>query len=76
MIVEKRIDVRERARETRAIGARMAARFRATQAGRTRRALVVDDGWSAVTDNYLKVRLGQRHTRNEWVDAVIDGEKT
>jgi hypothetical protein len=27
----------------------------------------------AVTDNYLKVRLTERHMRNEWVDAVIDG---
>jgi threonylcarbamoyladenosine tRNA methylthiotransferase MtaB len=65
--------IRERSREIRGMAARMAAQFRASQAGRTRRALVVDDGVSAVTDNYLKVRLGQRHPRNEWVDAVIDG---
>jgi hypothetical protein len=32
----------------------------------------VDDGWSAVTDNYLKVRLPERHARNEWVQARID----
>ena len=66
-------EIRERGREIRAIGARMAASFRASQAGRTRRALVVDDGWSAVTDNYLKVRLGQQHSRNEWVEALING---
>ncbi len=64
--------IRERAREVRAIGARMASSFRASQAGHTRRALVVDDGMSAVTDNYLKVRLDAPHVRNAWVDAVID----
>lgn len=64
-------DIRERAREVRAIGTRMATTFRASQAGHTRRALVVDDGMSAVTDNYLKVRLDSPHARNEWIDAVI-----
>lgn len=64
--------VRERGREIRALGADMARRFRASQAGRTRRALVVDDGLSAVTDNYLKVRLAAPHARNEWIDATID----
>ena len=39
-----------------------------------RRALTVDDGWSAVTDNYFKVRLDEQHPRNQWVDAsAIDG---
>lgn len=57
---------RERGRALRAIGADMARRFRESQAGTTRRALVVDDGWSAVTDNYLKVRLPERRLRNEW----------
>jgi len=66
-------DIRERARDIRAIGTQMATAFRKAQAGHTRRALVVDDGWSAVTDNYLKVRLGERHSRNEWIEAVIDG---
>lgn len=65
--------IRERASEVRAIGATMAASFRSAQAGQARRALVVDDGKSAVTDNYLKVRLPRQHPRNEWVDAVIDG---
>jgi threonylcarbamoyladenosine tRNA methylthiotransferase MtaB len=58
--------VRERGREVRAIGDRMTRRFRESQAGTTRRALSVDDGWSAVTDNYIKVRLGRQHGRNEW----------
>jgi len=54
----------------RAIGAAMARRFRGSQVGTTRRALTVDDGWSAVTDNYLKVGLAARHARNEW--AFVD----
>lgn len=66
------VDIRERAREIRAIGARKASAFRASQAGHTRRALVVDDGMSAMTDNYLKVRLDAPHVRNAWIDAVID----
>ena len=69
------VAIRERGREIRGMAGRMAAEFRASQVGRTRRALVVDDGLSAVTDNYLKVRLAQTRTRNEWVDAVIDGEE-
>ena len=61
--------VRERGRQIRAIGETMARRFRAAQAGTTRRALVVDDGWSAVTDNYIKIRLESQHPRNTWVSA-------
>lgn len=58
--------IRERGREVRSIGELMTRRFRESQAGTTRRALTVDDGWSAVTDNYIKVRLDQQHSRNEW----------
>jgi len=25
-----------------------------------------------VTDNYLKVKLDQRHSRNEWIDVRVD----
>jgi len=67
------VAIRERARVIRGMAGLMAAGFRTSQAGRTRRALVVDDGLLAVTDNYLKVRLTERHMRNEWVDAVVDG---
>lgn len=66
------VTIRERGRVLRSIGQEMAARFRRSQHGTVRRALTVDDGWSAVTDNYLKVKLPQRHERNEWVDARID----
>jgi len=66
--------IRQRGREIREIGERMVRCFRASQAGTSRRALTVDDGWSAVTDNYLKVRLTTQHRRNEWVEVCIDGE--
>ena len=64
--------VRDRGRRIRGIGHEMASRFRQSQRGLTRRALSVDDGWSAVTDNYLKVKLDQRHSRNEWIDVRVD----
>lgn len=63
--------VRERGREVRAIGEALSRRFKESQTGSVRRALTVDDGWSAVTDNYLKVRLDRQHPRNEWVDVRI-----
>jgi threonylcarbamoyladenosine tRNA methylthiotransferase MtaB len=64
--------VRERGRRVRALGQEMASRFRQSQQGSIRRALTVDDGWSAVTDNYLKITLDRRHSRNEWVQVTID----
>ena len=63
--------IRDRARRVREIGAEMSRRFRAAQGGTIRRALVVDDGWSAVTDNYVKVRLEQQAERNTWVDVPL-----
>ena len=63
--------VRERSRILRQLGAEMNRRFRIAQVGTTRRAIVVDDGWSAVTDNYLKVPLAQRAERNTWVDVTL-----
>jgi threonylcarbamoyladenosine tRNA methylthiotransferase MtaB len=64
---------RERGRQLRAIGARLARAFHASQAGTRRRALTVDDGWSAVTDNYFKIRLPVQQPRNEWVEVIIGG---
>jgi threonylcarbamoyladenosine tRNA methylthiotransferase MtaB len=66
--------IRERGRVVREIGERMARRFKASQAGRTLRALTVDDGQSVVTGNYLKLRLDARKTRNEWVDVRVEDE--
>jgi threonylcarbamoyladenosine tRNA methylthiotransferase MtaB len=64
--------IRERGQRLRAIGQDKAARFRQSQRGTVRRALTVDDGRSAVTDNYLKVSLDRPHSRNEWVRVRID----
>ena len=63
--------IRARGAAVRAIGERMARRFRDSQKGTTRCALVVDDGMSAVTDNYQQVRLDAPHMRNEWVQVVL-----
>jgi threonylcarbamoyladenosine tRNA methylthiotransferase MtaB len=63
--------IRDRARRVREMGAAMTRRFRSAQAGAVRRALVVDDGWSAVTDNYVKVRLDQQAERNTWVNVPL-----
>jgi threonylcarbamoyladenosine tRNA methylthiotransferase MtaB len=64
--------IRERGQRVRAIGHQMATRFRQAQLGTVRRALTVDDGLSAVTDNFLKVRLAEKVPRNQWIDARID----
>ena len=53
------------------IGAEMARRFRQSQAGTISRALTLDEGWSAVTPNYLKVRLDRQVARNEWIDVRL-----
>jgi threonylcarbamoyladenosine tRNA methylthiotransferase MtaB len=63
--------IRARGAAVRAIGERMIHRFRDSQKGTTRRALVVDDGMSAVTDNYVKVRLDAARTRNEWIEVRL-----
>lgn len=64
--------IRDRCRILRDLGAAKARAFRASQAGSTVQALVVDDGWSAVTGNYLKVRLDRQHPRNTWVKVTIN----
>jgi threonylcarbamoyladenosine tRNA methylthiotransferase MtaB len=64
--------IRDRGQRLRAIGHEMASRFRRSQAGTVRRALTVNDGFAAVTDNYLKVRLTQQFPRNQWIDALVD----
>jgi len=67
-------EVRERGREVRAIGERMAKQFKASQAGRTIRALTVDEGQSVVTENYLKLHLDVQQPRNEWVFVRVEDE--
>ena len=64
--------IRERGAHVRRVGAQLAKTFRDAQRGSVRRALTVDDGWSAVTDNHFKVRLESQHVRNRWVHVRVD----
>lgn len=63
--------IRDRGRVLRQVGAAKATGFRASQAGRAMKALTVDDGWGAVTGNYLKVRLDAPRPRNTWVTVTL-----
>lgn len=63
--------VKARAARLRAVSRALTARFRASQAGRVRRALTIDDGRTCVTDNYIRVSLPPGHERNAWVDVVV-----
>lgn len=65
------LTIRERGSRIRAIGRELADRFRQSQRGATRRALTVDDGRSAVTDNYVKVQLDRTYPRNAWISVTI-----
>jgi threonylcarbamoyladenosine tRNA methylthiotransferase MtaB len=76
--------IRERARRIRDIGARLTSRFRNSQIGATHRALTIEDGSLAVTGNYLKVRIGPGHVRNQWIaigisrlgdSGILEGER-
>jgi threonylcarbamoyladenosine tRNA methylthiotransferase MtaB len=64
--------IRDRGRRVRAVGQQKATHFRRSQQGSVRRALTVDDGRSAVTDNYVKVQLDRSYPRNEWINVRID----
>jgi threonylcarbamoyladenosine tRNA methylthiotransferase MtaB len=63
--------IRERGRRIRDIGQRLAQRFRGSQVGTTHRALTLADGSTAITDNYLKVRIPAGQSRNEWVRVTV-----
>jgi len=67
--------IRERARSLRALGQEKAAAFRATQSGRTMRALTLarggEDWTEALTGNYLKVRVAGVHRANEWHEVHL-----
>jgi threonylcarbamoyladenosine tRNA methylthiotransferase MtaB len=65
------VTIRARGSLLRRVGADLSRRFRSAQAGSQRRALTVDDGWSAVTDNYIKVRLPEARQRNTWVSVTL-----
>ena len=66
--------VRERALRLREISARLSARFRSGQVGTVHRALTLDDGSVAVTDNYLKVRIPPGLPRNQWVQVRLTSQ--
>jgi threonylcarbamoyladenosine tRNA methylthiotransferase MtaB len=69
--------VRERATRLREVSRGLTAAFHRSQDGATRPALTIDDGATAVTDNYLKVDIGPGHSRNEWVQLHLrlEGEQ-
>jgi len=68
--------IRERARALRALGEQKSSEFRASQAGRTLRALTLgrggDDWTEALTGNYLKVRIRGRQPANEWHEVRVE----
>jgi threonylcarbamoyladenosine tRNA methylthiotransferase MtaB len=66
--------VRARAGAVREVGARLSRTFQERQLGTVHRALTLDDGTRAVTDNFLKLRLPPGWLRNEWVDVRIGGK--
>ena len=65
--------VRARAGAVREVGTRLSRTFQERQLGTVRRALTLDNGTRAVTDNFLKLRLPPGWSRNEWVDVRIGG---
>lgn len=68
--------IRERARALRALAQQKAAAFRASQSGRTLRALTLvrsgEDWTEALTGNYLRVRVAGAHPANEWHSVCLD----
>jgi threonylcarbamoyladenosine tRNA methylthiotransferase MtaB len=63
--------IRERGRRVREIGQRLVKAFRDAQVGTIRRALTIDDGSIAVSDNYLRARIPPGRSRNEWVHVKM-----
>ncbi len=68
------IDVRERIRQLRAIGADAARRFRSRFVARELEGLTIDDGCVVLTDNYLRVKIAPGLQRNERVRVRITGD--
>ena len=65
--------IRERGRAVRAVGAGLAAAFRASQLGKVRSGLTTEGGSVVVTDNYLKVRVPEGLPDNRRVQVRITG---
>jgi threonylcarbamoyladenosine tRNA methylthiotransferase MtaB len=64
-------EVRRRATCLRAIAAALNSRFVERQLGRERPALTLGDGTTALTDNYLKLRIPPGRPRNERIRARV-----
>jgi threonylcarbamoyladenosine tRNA methylthiotransferase MtaB len=60
-----------RAQRLREISRVLFERFRSAQSGTTRRALTIEDGSVAVTDNYLRVPVPGGTSRNAWVSVTL-----
>jgi threonylcarbamoyladenosine tRNA methylthiotransferase MtaB len=71
--------IRDRARALRSLSQQKVNQFRASQNGRTLRAITLARGgadWTeALTGNYLKVRVPGRHSANRWFEAEISAEE-
>jgi threonylcarbamoyladenosine tRNA methylthiotransferase MtaB len=63
--------IKARAQRLRAISGLLADRFRAAQRGTVRRALTIEDGSTAVSDNYFRVPAPPGSERNEWVQVTL-----
>jgi threonylcarbamoyladenosine tRNA methylthiotransferase MtaB len=67
--------IHARARALRAIGQKKSQEFRASQAGRRVRVLTLDrqreGGTSAITGNYLNVRVAGLWPRNRWLEVAL-----
>jgi threonylcarbamoyladenosine tRNA methylthiotransferase MtaB len=67
--------IRKRAQALRALAVKKSAAFRASQTGRTLRALTLargcDEWTEALTGNYLKVRVAGRRPANQWCDVRL-----
>jgi threonylcarbamoyladenosine tRNA methylthiotransferase MtaB len=63
--------VRERSRKVREISETLSRRFRDSQVGTVHQALTIDDGATAVTGNYLKLRIPPGQERNRWIAVRV-----
>jgi tRNA A37 methylthiotransferase MiaB len=63
--------IKARAQRLREISRVLSERFRESQRGTRRPALTIEDGSTAITDNYFRVPVPPGHSRNEWVEVEI-----
>jgi threonylcarbamoyladenosine tRNA methylthiotransferase MtaB len=63
--------VKARGERVRRISRQLQQNFRASLVGTTRRALTIEDGSVAMTDNYIRAPAPPGHGRNEWVEVTL-----